>query len=66
MPDFPDGNSNVCIFIAYTCQNIQLKSLALKIEVKVIGYNIYSYAIRWRISTYIKVRTVIFALAVTV
>ena len=32
IPDFlSDGNSNKCIFRAFTCQNSQLESLTLKI-----------------------------------
>ena len=46
--DFPyDSNSNVCIFPAFTCQYINLKSLTLKIYVNVTENNIRNGPIRW-------------------
>ena len=45
-----DGNGNVLHLQTNTCENSQLKSLTLNISVKVIEYNICSYAVRWRIS----------------
>ena len=47
IPDFlTDGNSNVCIFRVYTCQNSQLESLTLNIYGKVSEYNIRNGQVR--------------------
>ena len=55
IPDFlSDGNSNVCIFPAFTCQNSHLKSLTLKMWINVTEY-IRNVLIPCQISTYIKV-----------
>ena len=57
----------IAMFTFYS-QYGHLKSLTLKIYVKVIEYNICSHAVRWRISTSLnmkKIRMDIFALYVT-
>ena len=47
-PDFlSDGNSYVCNFPAFTCQNSHLKkNLTLTIQVKIMEYNIRNGPIR--------------------
>ena len=48
-----DGNSNVYIFQDLLVKS-HLKSLTLKIYVKLMEYNIHNCPIRWQISTSIK------------
>ena len=60
-------NSNVFIFPVFICQNSHhLKSLTLKIYVKVIEYNTCNGPIRWQISTTLKVRPGHFSLALSI
>ena len=55
IPDFlSDCNSNVSSFPMFTSHNSHLKSLTLKIKVKIMKYNIRMVH-RWQISTSIKV-----------
>ena len=54
IPDFlSDGNA--CIFISVYLSYIHLKRLFLKMQVKVMEYNIHNGSIRWLIATSIKV-----------
>ena len=67
IPDFlSDGNSNVCIFRAFTCQNSQLESLILKMQGKIMEYSIRNGPVRWQISTCINFILDNFSLALTV
>ena len=61
-----DGNSNVCIFRAFTCQNSQMTSLTLKILRKVKENNIRNGPVRCQMSTYINFILQHFSLALTV
>ena len=49
------GNTDVCIFSAFTFQNSHFKSLTLKMQVKIMEYNTRKGLILWHMPTSIKV-----------